>query len=625
MKTQERGPDEAVGAPPSPEGERPGWVSRHRRWLPLLAGLLGAGVFLNTLPNDFVLDDHMAVRQNAAAHPPIDLEKLEKIFGTNFWGSPPDYEHLTIYRPLATLTFALGEALHGPAPWGHHLVNALLHGLLSGLVVLLGLALLRCPLAALAAGLLFAVHPIHAEAVAGVVSRAEILAAVFVVATLLLAERAHRCSSRARRRRAWLAAGLCFSLGLLSKENAATALLMLPLLDAARFLRARRDGVTPGRPVVAWPLLVACGVVLGGYLALRAAVLPAVLGGDVPLLDNPIVEATGPGRWLTPFTVYATGWRLLVWPFGLSVDYTAHAIPLATAWSEPAALLGLALFLATLGLALRWLRRHPVRSLAIGLYLAAWSVVSHLAFPGTVIFAERLLYLPSVGLSLLAGLGFAWAAHPARPRPLPLAATALGAAALLVLAGATIVRNAEWRDELTLYERSAERTPASSRLQNNLGRRYMLARDLRRAVPCFQEAARIAPENFSAWSNLGDAAIAAGRLGPARAALLEALRLAPGHVPALNNLCYLERVGGRPAAGLDACRLAARRAPGRKVVRLNLVRSLWAAGLRSDARAELERVRPLFPGDPELAALVREVQGPPASGDRSPAPPRPAP
>ena len=134
--------------------------------------------YLNALPADFTFDDVGVISENVAVqiHPAADL--LTYVY---YPGG--------LYRPLTMLTYAANASIDA-RPWGYHLVNVVLHALVSIAVFFLARRLLDSAVAATVAALLFAVHPIHTEAVTGIVGRAELLAALGVLVSLLAVARA---------------------------------------------------------------------------------------------------------------------------------------------------------------------------------------------------------------------------------------------------------------------------------------------------------------------------------------------------------------------------------------------------------------------------------------------------
>ncbi|CAB1423748.1 unnamed protein product [Pleuronectes platessa] len=161
------------------------------------------------------------------------------IFYDDFWGTLLTHSgsHKS-YRPLCTLSFRLNHAVGGLEPWGYHLVNVALHGAVTGLFTALARLLLGGGLWSLLAGLLFASHPIHTEAVAGVVGRADEGAALFFLLSLLCYMR--HCTLRGHagpwRLVAWLLCSLaCAACSMLWKELGVTVLAVSALYDVCVF------------------------------------------------------------------------------------------------------------------------------------------------------------------------------------------------------------------------------------------------------------------------------------------------------------------------------------------------------------------------------------------------------
>ncbi len=167
-----------------------------KRWLALVFATAVA-VYVPTARYGFVEDDRAVVAANPRAH---SIPQAVRAFDQPYWGDE-------FYRPLTVLSFAVDWTVSGGRAGWLHLMNALWHGVASVLVALL-LASALSPAAAVAGGLLFALHPVHTEAVAGLVGRAEVLAAAGMFGAVLCA-----------RRRRWVAAVACAAAAMLSKEH----------------------------------------------------------------------------------------------------------------------------------------------------------------------------------------------------------------------------------------------------------------------------------------------------------------------------------------------------------------------------------------------------------------------
>ena len=130
----------------------------------LLCALVAVAVFYNSLQCGLVFDDDSAIKKNKDLRP--ELRSWWDLLQHDFWGATLTHkESHKSYRPLTVATFRLNYMLHELQPLGYHLVNVLLHSAVCYLYVLLCGVVFSEVWPALIAGLLFAVHPIHTEAV----------------------------------------------------------------------------------------------------------------------------------------------------------------------------------------------------------------------------------------------------------------------------------------------------------------------------------------------------------------------------------------------------------------------------------------------------------------------------
>jgi hypothetical protein len=490
------------------------WLETHPRFF-LLAGMLvlcGA-LYGSSLGNAFVLDDGPAVQANPYAHWPPDPGG---ILSTNYWGSPPHYRNLTIYRPLSTLSFALvdGVASGDAAAGGQRSVNILLHALVAWLTALLVLAWSGSRGAAWIAGILFAVHPVHSEAVLGVVSRAELLAAVFALWAVVNHLGWSGDEARGPRIRRGVLGIALVGLAILSKENGATVIVGLLLVDGLAML-ARRMGWEDARRGAPWWVHLGNLGVLGGYMVLRSRVLSGILAGDLDPFDNPLVGAGALARILTPFKLLWINCRLMVAPVDLTWDYSFNHVPVVSSLQDGAAWAGVGIALLMVALTLWAARRARPLAACLALFAASYSVVSNMVFLSTILMAERLLYLPSAFfIGALVVLG--WMVWPHGEAPW--LRRGLLAALVLVSLGysaRTAVRIPEWRDGLALAEAGVRVAPDSAKSRSLLGHELAAAGRPKEAIPHLRASLALDPTNFLAHFNLG---LALHRVGQSEAA-----------------------------------------------------------------------------------------------------------
>jgi protein O-mannosyl-transferase len=510
-----------------------------RRGLVIVLLLGAASLHVQALGFDYVYDDHSAVVEN----PVLAGDDPGAVFATDYWGGRRAYRHVTTYRPLTSLTFWAERAAFGLSPQVSHGLNLLLYVL----GVWMAFALLRAARVSVQVSWLsaawFALMPVHVEAVVGVVNRAELLAFLSITGTALLWLKGLRH---------W--ALVSFGLGLLCKENTVTA---LPLLALASWLELREREARHWRRAVAIAVrLLPFASLVVGLLLIRGAVLPAVLGGDIPLADNPLIAAGPVGRALTPFKLFARALASALFPVALSPDYTLNAIPIAHL-GDPAAWTGVAALGALTWAA--WVTRRRVPELAAGLawFLVTWSIVSNLPFLSTILYSDRGLYTPSLGLALMVAAVLERGARgmPRRWIAFALIAPLLGAQAL----GAVRYAHA-WRTDRALFERAVTTTPESGRAHANLGWALM-DEDPARAEEHLRRALEIHSDDFVARVNLGAMLVGQRRVQEAERELRDAQRRAPGYAEAHINLANLLIHTGRPREALEAARRASARAP----------------------------------------------------------------
>ena len=363
-------------------------------------------MFANALRNGFAGDDTAIVRDNPYIR---GFGQIRDLLLGSYWPNSAE-----LYRPVTLLSFAADWALSGGSAAWMHAGNVLFHAAATGLVFLL-VARLGAPVAAALLGAaVFALHPVHVEAVASIVGRADLLAALF----FLLACHLH-LSWRIRPVVRIGGTALLYLLALGAKETAVMLPAVLLLLD--RF--DPEDEQVPGSSLQSMAALL---ITLGVFLAFRQAALGEVLGSaPAPYL----VELSTTDRLGTAIRLWPEYVRLLFWPADLSAEWGPGAIDPAT-WSDPRVLLGLLVGIAAAAAAwIGWKRQRWV-SFAVLWFALMVFPVSQIPFPTGTMLAERLLYLPSIALAFVAPPLVAWLS---RGRQALRIGAGLGVGVLLIL------------------------------------------------------------------------------------------------------------------------------------------------------------------------------------------------
>lgn len=446
------------------------------KWLIALAILLGLVIYAPSLTYEFTIDDIPIVVENPRI---IMLDQVEQYLATSWWDRPG---HHAEYRPLTMATFALNYALAGLNPIAYHLVNILLHAIVTGLVGLLVLRLFANRLWAGLTALIFAIHPVHIEAVVGIVGRAELLMSLGFIGALIGAD-----ASRRRGHNTWLWILMTFFASLVavfSKEHAVLlpgVLAVIIALDHYRLLAHHSPGALGLRHSIRFkqvfqpwvPSLLAVILAVLCYFIARKFVLGAFLvpaGTQTEPLDNPLVTLGLFESRIAALAVLPRYALRLVFPLGQSPDYSYQAIVPPSSLLDPAVMAGLLLIVVVL-IALAWYRRNGGVVFALCFLGLTFLLASNLLLTIGTIMAERLLYLPSIGFCLLAGIAIAGTdrltlAESWHSRPLVWVAFAVWSGLLL---GQHFYYLPKWHSNESLSMYVVERVPRSARAQLSRG------------------------------------------------------------------------------------------------------------------------------------------------------------
>lgn len=518
----------------------------YREWWPVLVIVVVTGiVYANAFQNEFLFDDLQTIvelQQGGGKGAFADVLKLLQ-------GRPS-------YRPVRTASYAFDYALSGLEPWGYHLTNIVYHTLTAVIVYLTARSVFGRVRPALLTALLFAIHPIQTDAVTYMSGRRDVLSGLFVLAGFYLYVR-YRTTGRI-----WYLAAVLpvYVLGFFSKESGIILPALCVAYDVFRHLTrgehheaAAHHGIRPlPNPPFAkgghggiwqigsskeWtgqklaPFRNVWAAIRGAVWEARWLYLPmAAIGGGLAAYVLLLVRGTwqqdyhGGSLWLTLLTmarVFSYYLRLLVLPVNLNADYSYNAFPVTTSWADPGA--GLAvLFLAGLWYAILVCARiRPVAAFGGAWFFLALLPVSQI-IPHHEMVAEHYLYVPSVGFAMaVAGLFDPLLDDPRRRRVLYPA----GLLVLMLLSVRTVWRNFDWRDELTLWQKTVQTAPDSARARNNLGGAYLRSGQPTLAEAHLAAALRIRPDFASARANMGKLYMDRGDLDMAERELNVALTL----------------------------------------------------------------------------------------------------
>ena len=578
----------------------------------VILALITAGVivYANSFVNSFAWDDELLVTSNhsiTSLRDPLRFftAELAPKIGGNF------------YRPLQSLSYAVDYHFWGFRPFGYHLTNLLLH--LANAIFIYSILMILTKQRVLSGltALLFVIHPIQTEAVTYISGRADILAAFFMLTSLLL----FLISIRRRHEILLIASLLCFILALLTKE--ATVIFPLLVILCGLYLKKKAEVLkhySSRRDKYYYAILLFLGA---SYLLIRG-LTAGPLGETLSSNPYPFYE-----RFLTSFKVIVLYLRTLLIPFPLHME---RVIPIERSFFSLPVLLSLLFLLALALITVRAYRRAPLFFLG-----SAWFFLALLPylnwFPLNAEMAEHWLYLPSIGFFLLFALGIATLCSVApcgrskrglkglnghkalhyiadnlsyngstnilRGIKIRLCRKIPSAVFLVVLscfAVLTIDRNRDWKNNETIYTHTARYSPGSPRAHYNLGNIHLQKGETTKAIEEFRRAIEIKPWDLQSRRSLGKALLGLGRHQEAIKELEEAVSLRPSSAGARDELGVAYGLAGGNEKAVRELKIALTLDPTSARTHNNLASVYTNLGQFKEALAECERALKLDPG-----------------------------
>jgi protein O-mannosyl-transferase len=442
------------------------------RWTPHLAlASLAFAAYANSLLNGFITDDQFQILNNPVV---TGAQSIGSAFGSGVWaflGYRGNY-----YRPLQFLIYGLIYRAFGPNAMAFHLLMVVLHAVNTALVYSLARRLLseRARAAAWIAAALFALHPIHTEAVNWIAALPDVLVTTLVLAGMLAFVAQEAAPN------AWQALAHCaiYFAALLTKE---TGVMLLPLFAAYQWLHEGRRN----RAMYSGML---------GVLALYLAMRIHALGALAPA-QGTFNHLSGAEFAMSVVVLLARYCAALVWPLDLNFFHVFHAATVAS-WQFIVSLAALAV--------IGWITVRYGRRERIGVFAVIWMAVSiapalNISGVGQNVFAERYLYLPSVGFVILASLLWTWLGDVR-----PSWAWPASAAILLAFSMETIARNRDWKDDFTLLQVTVRQSPGSGYLHNLMAGAWVQHDQFQRALEEENLAVKFEPRSAVFHKNLGN-------------------------------------------------------------------------------------------------------------------------
>jgi hypothetical protein len=440
--------------------------------------------YANSILNRYALDDELTILSNSYVQkgfsgiPKILTNDSYASFYEDWGGDPTKQLSGGRYRPLSEIVFAVEQQLFGSSeilPYVRHFMNILAYMacILAIFYFLEKFLFKKIPWGgdiAFLATFLFAIHPIHTEVVANIKSLDEILSILFIMLTFIFSLK-YLQDKKVKH----LAFGLgAYFLALLAKEYAVTLVFFIPLMF---YLLKDNDPVSAIKATV--PYLG----ILAVYLFMRyEAVGFHSSPPSTNVLVNPYYHATHMQRIATEWFVLGKYVWLLIFPYPLSCDYSYYQIAYHN-FSDISVILSILIYIGAFAWGIILLRKKSILSFAVFFFLLNVFMVSNFVMDIGATMGERLVFHSSLGFVIILSFYFfkliSKMSLPTKKSIVIGIASVLGVACL----GETVVRNAQWKDDITLFIHDAGVAPNSFQTNLNASGGYLKLSERKENTP----------------------------------------------------------------------------------------------------------------------------------------------
>uniref|UniRef100_H2RZ30 dolichyl-phosphate-mannose--protein mannosyltransferase n=1 Tax=Takifugu rubripes TaxID=31033 RepID=H2RZ30_TAKRU len=442
--------------------------------------------YSNSVHGELVHDDVWAIVNN----PDVRADSsLRKIFSDDFWGKPmSDNTSHKSYRPLCILTFKLNVLLHGMNPFYFHVTNLLLHCAVTCLLMYTcECCVFEDGLLAFVTALIFAVHPIHTEAVTGVVGRADVLACMLFLLAFLSYISCLGCT--------------CDDF----PPTVSVGCLLISVLLGTCAMLVKETGITVFGVCIIYDALVLCRKIL-----------------------------------TYSYLLSFNAWLLLV-PVVLCYDWQVGSIPLVESLGDLRNGATVLLALVIITLCIRSVLRS--REILVGVLFLVFPFIpaSNLFFRVGFVVAERVLYMPSMGYCILVALGVSRLCTVVGRYGTTVVSVSV-VLLLLSFSWKTVHQNQVWLSREALFRSGIRTLPHNAKVHYNYANFLKDSGQLQEAIQHYSTALRLYPQHASAMNNLGTLTQSPEE---AESYYRKALVINPQHNRALFNLGNLFKSQGK--------------------------------------------------------------------------------
>ncbi|HEV7232290.1 MAG TPA: tetratricopeptide repeat protein [Bacteroidia bacterium] len=515
-------------------------TTRSGNWLwPAGIFLLSFLLYSNSIQNFYALDDDIYTRKNEYVKQ--GFSALPQIFKQ---GSLMGFnkQNDANYRPVVLLDFMIETAIFKENPYVNHFFNVFFWAISNVILYWFLLRLFRNynRLVPLLISVLYILHPIHTDVVANIKSRDELLGFLFGISCLLQVLK----FTDTQDRKYAIYAALLFFLSVLCKENSVTLIVIIPVM-----IYTFREEVSIKKALM-YSLPFAGMLVV--YFSIRLNVLSSVTFKDnkIDVVNNSLMAATNVwDMYATNFSMMGRYLRLVFFPYPLSWDYSYNTFPVVS-WSSYQAWFPGLVYLAMIVYAAVRVWKRDVFAFCIIFYLSTLILTSNLIVKILATFAERFLFLPSLGFCIaIVFLLFRLTRTDLKASRLEIPSNLrlVFGAIMALYAIEVLTRVPDWKDNTHLFEAGLSTQPNSARAHFAVasesrskgeaeGNPVVKDQELQKALTEYQRGLKIWDQDAEIYFNMGITYAAMGQKDKAIEYYNKTLALRPSYGGARNNL-----------------------------------------------------------------------------------------
>ncbi len=551
-----------------------------------------AAIYINTLANGFVFDDHAIVLNNSWIK---SARNIPDIFLSSVWKFEEGYATSDYYRPMMHIIYLAQFHLFGFKPWGWHLMNVLAHSINGVLVFLVASVLLKRDgssdpaykyLFPFIAAAIFTSIPVNSEAVSWVACVTELFYTMF----FLLAFYLYILFSERGGRGYYLLSLAAFFAATLFKEPA----VLLPLILAG--YDYSRKQAAPSIIKRYGPYMAIAAI----YLLLRTYALKG--GAREVFIEDPLMQS------LAVFPAFAAYLYKLILPVRLSPFNLIDPVSA----KDPGFILSVFITLAFIS-AVFFFRRISRAVIVFGMIITIPILPTfYLLFQNAetyniAVVSERYLYLPTAGFAMLVSFCLDMAFSKIKKVKTRAVFILSIFAVIGVYATAAAARTYAWRNDYTLWKKTADDHPSNYFAHFMLGKSYIEDNNERMALAEFKESIRSRPRFTGSHHSLGLLYYSHGRLNDAEDEFRQVLAINPGNKAALYNIGLIYMDTGRWAESIEVLSTALRYSKGKDS--LNILNALAISYVKTGrldrARTSIDEALRIEAGNKEALENLR--------------------